>query len=176
MKLVILYGPMGVGRLTVAKELQKITHYPLFHNHITFDFLAPLGGIGTEEFWSRNNALRCAWVEAAAKAKFPGMIMTFCYAKGYDDATMKRFKRIVERHGGQACFVQLLAPEAVLHRRIKEPSRKKHMKVKDSKTLNKLLKQYDLYSPIPFVTSLTLDTVAMTPRKTAVHIKKQYRL
>ena len=42
MKLVFLYGPPGVGKLTVGKELSAMTGYPLFHNHLVFDLVAAL--------------------------------------------------------------------------------------------------------------------------------------
>ncbi len=34
MQLVYLYGPPGVGKLTVARELVALTGFKLFHNHL----------------------------------------------------------------------------------------------------------------------------------------------
>ena len=39
MKLVILYGPPGVGKLTVGRELAARTGFKLFHNHLTVDLV-----------------------------------------------------------------------------------------------------------------------------------------
>ena len=33
MKLVIIFGPHAVGKMTVGQELAKITDLKLFHNH-----------------------------------------------------------------------------------------------------------------------------------------------
>ncbi len=35
MQLVFLYGPPGVGKLTVGNALSALTGYKLFHNHLT---------------------------------------------------------------------------------------------------------------------------------------------
>ncbi len=35
MRLVFIYGPPGVGKLTVARELAALTGFKLFHNHLT---------------------------------------------------------------------------------------------------------------------------------------------
>jgi len=39
MKLVFIYGPPAVGKLTVANALAKVTGFKVFHNHLT-----PRGG------------------------------------------------------------------------------------------------------------------------------------
>ncbi len=43
--LVYLYGPPAVGKLTVATELQRLTGFRLFHNHLTVDALRPTSGL-----------------------------------------------------------------------------------------------------------------------------------
>lgn len=35
MRVVYVYGPPGVGKLTVATELAALTGFKLFHNHLT---------------------------------------------------------------------------------------------------------------------------------------------
>ncbi len=37
MRLVILFGPPAVGKMTVGYELEKLTGLRLFHNHMTVD-------------------------------------------------------------------------------------------------------------------------------------------
>ena len=39
MKLIVIYGPPAAGKLTVAKELSKLTGFKVLHNHITIDLI-----------------------------------------------------------------------------------------------------------------------------------------
>lgn len=41
MKLVFLFGPQAVGKMTIGHELEKITQLKLLHNHMTIDLLHP---------------------------------------------------------------------------------------------------------------------------------------
>ena len=40
MKLVLIFGPQAVGKMTVGQELAKITGLKLFHNHMTIDLVS----------------------------------------------------------------------------------------------------------------------------------------
>lgn len=42
MKLVIIFGPHAVGKMTVGQELAKLTGLKLFHNHMTIDIVSDL--------------------------------------------------------------------------------------------------------------------------------------
>ena len=39
MKLILIYGPPGVGKLSVAKELKQLTGFPVLHNHLVADLI-----------------------------------------------------------------------------------------------------------------------------------------
>jgi len=50
MRLVYLYGPPGVGKLTVARELVALTGFKLFHNHLTVDLVRSLFPFDSEPY------------------------------------------------------------------------------------------------------------------------------
>ena len=52
MRLVFLYGPPGVGKLTVASALSALTGYRLFHNHLNVDLVTAIFPPSTEA-WNR---------------------------------------------------------------------------------------------------------------------------
>ena len=47
MKLVIIFGPQAVGKMTVWHELEKITGLKLFHNHMTIELVSKYFSYGT---------------------------------------------------------------------------------------------------------------------------------
>jgi hypothetical protein len=50
MKLLFIYGPPGVGKLTVGKHVAEATSWRLFHNHLTVDLLTSVFEFGSEPF------------------------------------------------------------------------------------------------------------------------------
>lgn len=48
MKLILLFGPPAVGKLTVAKELAKLTSFTLFHNHIVLNAVTEIFDFNTD--------------------------------------------------------------------------------------------------------------------------------
>src|SRR6059036_357791 len=84
MKLVFVYGPPASGKLTVAKELAKLTGFRLFHNHVSIQFVQSLFEFGTKTFWRLTNTYRLEMIEQAAKDGID-TIFTFVYSKGEDD-------------------------------------------------------------------------------------------
>lgn len=49
MKLVIIFGPQAVGKMTVGQELSKKTNLKLFHNHMTIDLVSNFFSYGSQE-------------------------------------------------------------------------------------------------------------------------------
>ena len=48
--LVIICGPPASGKMTVGQELQKLTGYKLFHNHMSLELVNQFFDFGTTNF------------------------------------------------------------------------------------------------------------------------------
>jgi len=175
MNLVFLYGPPAVGKLTIANELEKLTGYRNFHNHVISDMI----GIFFE--WEHParaplvNRIREDIIETAAKEKISGIIFTYVYDVG-DQPWIDSVISIIERHQGNIYFVQLVAPEDVLMQRVAEPSREKYHKVKSQEKLRELLDKFNLYAKVKNAESLTLDTGALKSTEAAQKIVEYFKL
>jgi len=174
-KLIFIYGPPAVGKLTVAKELSKIINYKIFHNHLTVDLLLPFFFFYLKEFWKHNDNIRLEMFEIAARKNI-NLIFTGCYAKGLDDKNIRNIVKTIKKYKGEVYFVQLTTNKKELSKRVKENSRRKYRKVKSMRSLNQTLKKYDLFSSVPFKDNLKIDTTSLSARKTAQLIKKHYNL
>ena len=130
MNLVYLYGPPGVGKFTVGKELAKITGYKLFHNQLSIEPVISVFDFGTESFNKLVLDLRNQVIEEAAKRNV-SMIFTSAYAKGYNEKIMKEIIRRVKKNGGKVLFVQLYCDPKTLSKRISGKSRTGFHKIKD---------------------------------------------
>jgi broad-specificity NMP kinase len=73
MKLIIIHGAPGVGKLTVARELSRETGYKLFHNHLTVDLVCSMFDFDSEQAIRLSDRFRLEMFEEAARAEIPGV-------------------------------------------------------------------------------------------------------
>src|SRR3989338_7426258 len=98
MDLIFLYGAPAVGKLTIAKELEKITGYPLFHNHLVAPVSKLFFQMDSVHAIELRNKIRLDVFEITAKHKVPGMIFTVCYSHPEDDDFVKDVFESVEKN------------------------------------------------------------------------------
>ena len=53
--LVLIIGPQAVGKMTVGQELEKITGYKLFYNHMTIELLTKIFDYDQKIFRNRTD-------------------------------------------------------------------------------------------------------------------------
>lgn len=80
MKLVIIFGPHAVGKMTVGQELEKITDLKLFHNHMTIDIVADLFENMPQERQRLTELFRNEIFQSFSKSDEYGMIFTCMWA------------------------------------------------------------------------------------------------
>jgi hypothetical protein len=176
MNLLFLYGPPAVGKLTVAQELAALTGFRLFHNHLTVDLAQALFDFGTPPFGRYLDHLRMEAFETAAKENVSGLIFTFVYSYPFDSLFVEDVKEIVEANGGRVCFVQLVCDRAELERRVLNDTRQRTNKIKTVEKLQEVLGRFELFTPIPHVESLTIDTAKTSPQDAARRIVERFGL
>ena len=177
-KLIIIYGPPGVGKFTVAKELAKITKFRLFHVHQLADFLCLNFKTGTKDFAAEFEDLWFALIENALNAGTPGIIATLIYgAQTYhgkdDDRFFAKIIKTAKACGAKVHFIKLTCAKVELFKRVKNPERKKFNKLTDPIILKKLIEKNKIDEKSPFAESLKIDTTKISPRKTASLIKQK---
>jgi len=79
-KLVILFGPPAVGKMTIGKELEKLSGLKLFHNHMTIEVVLPFFKFGSKKFNKLTGNFRRQIFEEVANSHHPGLIFTFVWA------------------------------------------------------------------------------------------------
>jgi hypothetical protein len=183
MKLVLLFGPQAVGKMTVGQELAKITKLKLFHNHMTIELLEPFFGF-SPEMWRLTDLFRMEIFKEASKSNMEGMIFTFVWAfnQQLDWDYVDRVCEIIESEGGTVYFVEL---EAGLEERLarnKTPNRLAHKPTKrnvekSEKELKKSMGKYRLNSlegEIKKENYLKINNTHMSAEEVAQTIKEKF--
>ena len=143
---IIVYGPPGAGKLTVARALAERWEVRVLDNHLSVDPALRLFDFGTPEFNSLVERIRVALLEVAARADLD-VVSTFVYAHGVDDAHLSRLIAASTDNGAHVTLVQLAPSTDALEARVRAPSRAATSKITDPDLLRRLLTDYDLRTP-----------------------------
>lgn len=174
MRVVVLYGPPGVGKLTIGSELATLTGFRLFHNHVTVNLVTAVFPPSTEA-WNRLAARvrRDVFEEAAREGV--DLILTRA-PRAADQAEVDRLRTMVEPvqvAGGSVLFAQLACDRETLLSRVQSDARRAHDKLTDPRILVDL---YDLEAALPFEPHLRVDTTHRQPMEVADQIARHFAL
>lgn len=170
MKLIVLYGPPAAGKLTIARELERLTSYPVVDMNLTLAVVTQLFPMGTSRYRELNRSIRWQLLESAAQDNLPGVILTHGYSHHDNAPFIEGLIDLMKRYNGQIYFVYVTCPIDELEKRIALPSRKQHVyKVNDIQTLRDLLSRRK-FPQIPFVESLVIDTSIVSGQQAACKI------
>lgn len=176
MRLIVIYGPPAVGKLTVAQKLQKLTGYGLFHNHLTADLASSIFPTGTKEYSELSQTIRLEALKIGMRSGLKGLIFTFTYGietyRGKsDDSFLRKVLNEARKTKTDITFVCLTASVKELARRVKNLSREKFDKLTDPFLLNRIMRNYRMNRKIPFVQSLVINTERTKPSASADQIR-----
>src|SRR5688572_434351 len=106
MKLIFLHGVPGVGKLTVARELARLTGYKLFHNHLTVDLVGSVFEFGTTPFVELREKIWLDVFSEAASSEVAGIIFTFAFEPTVRESFVENVRSTIESKGGEVVFVK----------------------------------------------------------------------
>lgn len=175
MKLIFIYGPPAVGKLTVAKELAALTGYKVFHNHLSVDLAEAVFEFGTRPFGQLIDSIRMKVFELAAETD-TDLIFTMVYTGIREDLWIGDVLEVVEGAGGSVHFVGLSCPQETLEARVVLPDRKEYGKLSSVESLRTSLSRWDLFSTLPLREHLRIDTSLTEPADAARSIVEAYEL
>lgn len=111
MHFVMVFGPPAVGKMTVGRELSRLTGYRLLHNHMTVEPVLDIFPFGSPPFSRLVNEFRRRIIEEAIGAGLPGLVFTMVWGLELpsDRALVTSYVDLVEGSGGRVSFVELYA-------------------------------------------------------------------
>ena len=125
MKLVIIFGPHAVGKMTVGQELAKITDLKLFHNHMTIDIVANLFENMPQERRRLTEMFRNEIFKSFASSNEYGMIFTCMWALERKDDWdyIDNLENMFKSNGAEVYYVELEADYDIRLQRNKTENR-----------------------------------------------------
>lgn len=169
MQIVFIYGPVAVGKLTVAREVEKLTGLPLFHNHLIVDAVGAVFPFGSEAFIRlRESFWIQTFVEAARSDR--SLVFTFAPEPTVDSGFPDRVRRAIAPFGGSVVFIALKVSRDEQERRLTNPSRLAFGKLMSLELLRDLRVGFDdSLAPMP-AAHLSIETEDCSPADAATRI------
>jgi hypothetical protein len=172
--LVFLHGPAASGKLTVGRELSRLTGYRLFHNHLVVDAVTAVFDFGSDSFVRLREEMWLAVFREAAERDV-SLIFTFTPEQTVRKSFVESAVAAVEAAAGLVLFVELTCSDSELERRIEDASRAEFGKLR-SKALLRDLRIAGAFDYPRLPPGLTIDTSASTPEEAALRIRSHYGL
>lgn len=179
---IFIYGPIAVGKLTVAKILSEKLGYKLSHNHLINDLAWSIYERDTLEGNRFIEELRYRFFEEVAKAH-ANMVTTHAYAHNFvsitglsDPEYMKWLESTFKKYNTNAYFVHLKANKNKLLDRVSGHSRKGFKKLIDKEIMTNILDSKDFETSAPVRNNIIIDNTELTPEETANAILKNLNL
>lgn len=129
--LVVITGPIAVGKMTVAEALKEKTGYNLMVNHDSIEVSDKIFGFATPAQKEFNKLIRMAAFDTAVKYN-ESMIFTFKvdFNDNSDLDYLKMLKNKFEKTGGTFYFIELSASVDIRLKRNETPNRLEKKKSK----------------------------------------------
>lgn len=175
MKLIFIWGPAASGKLTVARELGKLTGLPVFHNHLVVDALLERLAFGDPEFVRLREAMWMAGFETAAAAG-SSLIFTFAPEPTVVEGFPDRVIELVEGESGEVKFVRLRLSIDEQERRIADDSRREFKKLTSLELLRELRPSFERCEAEMPAADLMIDTDHVAPDAAARRIAAAFDL
>jgi hypothetical protein len=175
MRLIFLYGPPGVGKLTVARELASRTGIKIFHNHLTIDLVGAVFPRKSPSFGRLLTHFRREMLSEAAREGVD-LVFTYVYVHPDDESNVRALAGPVLVSGGTVHFVQLTCARPELLARVANESRRAYGKLNDPAVVSTMLDLRNLVAAVPFADTLRIDTTDTSPVEAAKQILTHYSL
>lgn len=169
MKLILLYGPPAVGKLTVARQLSETTGISLLHSHMVLNDISQIFGY--------DNPIR-----RKLEFEFKMRIIEEAIDEGRDIITTGSITRdnsdyyeslieLVKKKGEKVFLVRLKVEKEVLFERVEHESRKQ--KINSAEKLGEFFKKYpENLEKFGEGEQLVIDTTELSPEESAQQIAK----
>lgn len=185
LKLIVIFGPPAVGKMSVGAELASRTGLLLFHNHVAIEPALKLFPFGSLPFIRLVRTFRNQVFHEVAQSDSPGMIYTFLWnlSDERDKQYIDEVASIFRSRGADVCYVELYSPLGVrlernrTEERLREKPSKRDVEASEQRLLanekHRLNSDGDFFYPEQH---LRIDNTEISAREAAEQIIHRFQM
>ena len=182
----IICGAPASGKMTVGQEVQKLTDYKLFYNHMSIKLVHQFFDFGSSNFNKLDKDIRFRIFEEIANSEISGLIFTivWAYDEQEDEEYINEVVEVFNKRNLKLCIVELNCDlEERLRRngtenRLKNKPSKRDVEFSDQLLLNeeKLYRTTSKEGEFPDKEIMKIDNTNLTAEEVARKIVNRYHL
>ena len=172
LKFTMIYGPSGVGKESVARELAKRKNWRLFPQHLAFDISCAVIGFGNDGFEAYQRQTCIEAFQTLIDKNTNGLVFTFCYVHPASNYFINGLLEMLERNDISPNFIRLSCAYDEHVCRVIDERRKNTNKIQSKEYLDNYLDKFDFSTDIPKVKTFHLDNTGMSIQATAAEIER----
>jgi deoxyadenosine/deoxycytidine kinase len=172
-KFVVIYGPSGIGKESVGRELAKRNNWHVFPQHLAFDISCAVVGFGNNGFEKYQRKVCLDAFRALIEKRVLGIVFTFCYVSPASNYLVDGLFDLLKEFAIKAEFVRLSCDFDEHVRRVTSEGRRNTNKIQSKDYLEEYLRRFDFSVDIPSVESVHLDTTELSVQESAQEIERR---
>jgi deoxyadenosine/deoxycytidine kinase len=172
-KFIVIYGPSGIGKESVGRELAKRNDWHIFPQHLAFDIACAVVGFGNNGFEKYQRKVCLDAFRALIEKRVLGIVFTFCYVSPASNYFVDGLFDLLKEFAIKAEFVRLSCEFDEHVRRVTSEGRKNTNKIQSKDYLEEYLRRFDFSVDIPSVKSVHLDNTELSVQESALEIERR---
>ena len=172
LKFTMIYGPSGIGKESVGRELAKRNDWHVFPQHLAFDVACAVIGFGNDGFEAYQRKICLDAFKTLYEKNTKGVVFTFCYVHPFSNYFIEGLFDFLNKSGINANFVRLSCEYEEHVKRVTNTSRCNTNKIQSKEYLDDYLKRFDFSVDIPNVKTIHIDNTAMSIETSAAEIER----
>lgn len=175
MKFTLIYGPSGIGKESIARELASRNGWRVFPQHLAFDISCAVIGFGNDGFEKYQRKVCLDAFRTLFDNGGEGVVFTFCYVHPASNYFIEGLFNQLNEYKMESNFIRISCDLEEHINRVTNEARKNTNKIQTKEHLENYLNRFDFSVDIEGVETFELDSTKLSITESAIEIENQIR-
>jgi len=171
MTFIMIYGPSGIGKESIGRELARRNGWKLFQQHLAFDISCAVIGFSNDGFEKYQRKICLDAFDTFYGNGTDVVVFTFCYVPPFSHYFIEGLFDFLEQKGITANFIRISCDIEKHIVRVTSEGRKNTNKIQTKESLQDYLQRFDFSVDIPGVKTLDLESSNLSVVESAIEIE-----
>lgn len=173
MKFTLIYGPSGIGKESIARELASRNGWRAFPQHLAFDIACAVIGFGNDGFEKYQRKICLDAFRTLFDSEVEGIVFTFCYVYPASNYFIEGLFELLSEYGAESHFIRISCGLEEHIRRVTNEGRKNTNKIQSKEYLEDYLNRFNFSVDIEGVETFELNSTRLSIVESAIKIENK---